>query len=358
MRIPVTKPFLPSREDFKKLIDDIWDRQWLTNNGPLLCEFESGLKEYLKVQNLHAVTSGTIGLQLALKSLPAGSEVITTPFSYVATTSALVWEGLIPVFADISPESLNIDPKRVRDAITNRTSAILATHVYGNPCEVEELERIAGENDLVVIYDAAHAFGTRYRDRSILDHGDFSVLSFHATKMFHTINGGAVIAKDENKGAEIARRRNFGHIGVNEFDGVGINAKVGEIHAAIGLLNLAKANELIDRRRTQWMRYREGIENTSLRTIALTDEEGYNASYFPILFESPEHAELITARAARRGMEFRRYFSPALNKLDYVEYSPCPIAEDIAQRVCCLPLYHELTIEQQSEVLETVLSNE
>jgi len=356
MRIPVTRPYLPPAEDFKQYVDGIWERKWLTNHGPLSEQFETGLKEFLGVEHLCLVTSGTSGLQLALKTLKPSTEVITTPFSYVATTSTLIWEGFKPVFADIDPNTLNIDPEKVEPLINEQTSAILATHVYGNPCAVEVLERIARKYELELIFDAAHAFGTKYRGRSVLEHGDFSVLSFHATKIFHTVNGGAVVSRDEKRSESISRYRNFGHIGVNEFDGPGINAKMGELHSAMGLLNLEAAEDLLKKRRSQWNYYRESIENSGLRTISTVDGEGYNAAYFPVLFPNGEKAGMAIAHAAEKGIEFRRYFSPSLNKLSYVKYRPCPIAEDVANRVCCLPLYHDLSIEDQIEVISIALN--
>jgi dTDP-4-amino-4,6-dideoxygalactose transaminase len=358
MRIPLTKPFLPPKEAYERYIDGIWSRRWLTNHGPLVNAFEKRLQEIFKTDHIAAVTSGTIGLQLVLKILKTGSEVITTPLSYVATTSAIVWEGLKPVFADIDERTLNIDPSRVSDLITEKTSAILATHVYGNPCQVKELERIASKHGLVLIFDAAHAFGSLLDDSPVMNAGDYSVMSFHATKLFHTVNGGAIFCK-RREHLEIMRKfRNFGHTGINEFDGPGINAKVSEFHAAMGLLNLDYADDLIERRRSQWFRYRQGISGMNLRTIHLADEGGYNAAYFPLIFPDSTTALVTIEKAKARGIELRRYFYPALNTLNYVDHTPCPIAEEMAPRICCLPLYHDMTTEEQTEVLAILTENE
>ncbi|HKK39355.1 MAG TPA: DegT/DnrJ/EryC1/StrS family aminotransferase [Cryomorphaceae bacterium] len=356
MRIPVTKPYLPSKERYKEMVDQIWDEQWLTNNGPFLKQFEKELEEFLGVKNGSVVTSGCTALQLALKTLEPGGEIITTPFSYVATTAAIVWEGFTPIFADIETDSLCIDANEVEKKITGKTKAILATHVYGNPCNVEDLERIALKHGIPLFFDGAHAFGADYNGKSILAYGDISVLSFHATKLFHTVNGGAVFCKSEKDKAKIDRFRNFGHVGVNEFDGVGINAKMCEFHSAMGLLNLEAAAELIDQRRTQWNFYRKGIEGSDLTTIVLRDAEGYNGAYFPVIFQNASKLQKAIDLAMDRGIELRKYFNPSLNRLDYVNYQSCPISEDISERICCLPQYHDLDEKGQQEVLQLILS--
>ncbi len=356
MRIPVTKPFLPSKERYKEMVDQIWDNQWLTNNGAFLQRFEKDLEHFLGTSHTSVVTSGTIALQLALKTLEPGGEIITSPFSYVATTSAIVWEGFTPIFADIEGDSLCIDPAEVERKITNKTKAILATHVYGNPCKIEELERISAKYGIPLFFDGAHAFGTTYGGKSVLAYGDISVLSFHATKLFHTVNGGAVFCKSAEGKEKIDRFRNFGHVGVNEFDGVGINAKMCEFHSAMGLLNLEVAADLIDQRRTQWNFYRKGIVGSKLQTIVLSDDEGYNGAYFPVIFPNASKLQKVIDLATEKGIELRRYFNPSLNRLDYVKYQACPISEDISERICCLPQYHDLTIKEQIEVLELILS--
>ncbi len=356
MRIPVTKPFLPSIERYKEMVDQIWDNQWLTNNGDFLQCFEKDLEHFLGTSHTSVVTSGTMALQLALKTLEPGGEIITSPFSYVATTSAIVWEGFEPIFADVEPDTLCIDPAEVEKNIGPKTKAILATHVYGNPCDIEALEHLSAKHGIPLFFDGAHAFGTTYGDKSVLAYGDISVLSFHATKLFHTVNGGALFCKSSEGKGKIDRFRNFGHVGVNEFDGVGINGKMCEFHSAMGLLNLEVAAELIDQRRTQWNFYRKGIEGSELKTVSLRDEDGYNGAYFPVIFSNSLKVQKAIDLATEKGIELRRYFNPSLNHLDYVKYQSCPISEDISERICCLPQYHDLTNNDQSEVLELILS--
>ena len=247
--IPVTKPFLPPKEDYLAYIDQIYERNWLSNDGPLLRELETKLKDYLKVENLLFVTNGTIALQLAIKALDLTGEIITTPFSYVATTSSIVWENCQPVFVDIDPARLSIDPDKIEAAITDQTSAILATHVYGIPCHVEKIDAIAKTHKLKVIYDAAHAFGVNYKGQSVLNYGDISILSSHATKIFQTVEGGAVIAKDPEIVKKAFYMRNFGHAGFDKFNGVGINGKNSEMHAAMGLCNLNYMDAIIKKRK-------------------------------------------------------------------------------------------------------------
>ena len=236
--IPVTKPFLPPKEEYEDFLRGIWSRNWLTNNGPLVNELELRLKEYLKVKHLLYLSNGTIALQIAIKALGLKGEIITTPFSYVATTSSIVWENCKPVFVDIDPKTLNIDPEKLETAITKKTTAILATHVYGNPCDIEAIQAIADKHHLKVIYDAAHCFGTKYKGKSVFEYGDVSTTSFHSTKIFHTVEGGAVFTKDPSMLKRMAYMRNFGHDGPEKFNGVGINGKNSEFHAAMGLVNL------------------------------------------------------------------------------------------------------------------------
>src|SRR5690606_27065948 len=236
--IPVTKPFLPKVEEYDKYLASIWERQWLTNNGPLVNEFELKLKEYLDVNHLLYVSNGTIALQIAIKALELSGEIITTPFSFVATTSSIVWEGCKPVFVDIDSETFNIDPRKIESAITPSTSAILATHVYGNPCDIDAIQKIADKYNLKVIYDAAHCFGTKYKGKSVFDYGDISTTSFHATKLFHSIEGGAVFTRCPELLKKMSFIRNFGHNGPSDFKELGLNGKNSEFHAAMGLCNL------------------------------------------------------------------------------------------------------------------------
>lgn len=344
--INVTKPFLPPKEVYYKYLDEIWNRCWLTNNGPLVNELELRLKDYLRLNHLLFLSNGTIAIQIAIKALDLKGEVITTPFSYVATTSSLVWENCKPVFVDIEDQTLNIDPDKIEAAITKKTSAILATHVFGIPCQVDRIEKIAKQHNLKVIYDAAHCFGTWYKGKSIFEYGDISTTSFHATKLFHTIEGGAVVSNSPELTNRMAKMRNFGHDGPTKFSGVGINGKNSEYHAAMGLANLQFIEEILAARKHQYQRYQQRMEDTLRVTMPSPPEDKriqWNYAYCPILFES-EDALLKAQDALHQHYVYpRRYFYPALNNLEYVTATSCPIAEDVSRRVLCLPVYHDMT---------------
>jgi len=346
MNINVTKPFLPPRSEYEAYIAGIWNREWLTNNGPLVNELEMGLKEYLGLDHLLYVSNGTIAIQLALKALDVTGEVITTPFSYVATSSSIVWEGCKPVMADISLTDFNIDPARIEEKITSETSAIVATHVYGNPCDVDAIDAIAARHGLKVIYDAAHAFGTKYKGRSLFDFGDVSTASFHATKLFHTIEGGAVMARKPEVLKRMAEMRNFGHVSPVSFHEVGINGKNSEFHAAMGLCNLKYVDEILATRRRLSERYDEHLEGLPvLRPRPRADTE-YNHAYYALAFESETQLQKVIADLQVQSVFPRRYFFPSLSELPYVETNACPVSEDVSRRVMCLPLYHTLSVEE------------
>ena len=354
--IQITDPFLPPQEEYQELLKGIWDRNWLTNNGPMVKELEQKLVEKLGVDNFTMVTNGTISLQIAAKALELSGEVITTPFSYVATVSSLVWENLTPVFADISPDDFNVDPDKIASAITDQTSAIMVTHVFGVPCKVEQIAAIAKQHGIKVIYDAAHAFGVKYKGRSVLREGDVSSISMHATKLFHSIEGGGLITESEDLVYRFARMRNFGH-NYEEFDGVGINGKCSEFHAAMGLINLKYIDQIIARRKEiyqHYLRLLADVAQLSFQKIDLKNVE-YNYSYFPVLFET-EHQLLHAVDCLNKeGIYPRRYFYPALNTLTYLgKRQSCPQAESIAQRILCLPSSHNITNEQLSHVASVI----
>jgi dTDP-4-amino-4,6-dideoxygalactose transaminase len=354
--INVTKPFLPPKEEYDQYIQGIWRREWLTNNGPLVNELELKLKEYLKLPHLFYVGNGTIAIQIAIKALGLKGEIITTPFSYVATTSSIVWEGCRPVFVDIHPDTLNINPLLIEAAITPETSAILATHVFGNPCDVEAIEAIAAKHNLKVIYDGAHAFGTNYKGKSILHYGDISTLSFHATKLFHTIEGGAIITKDPVLAKEIAHMRNFGHAGPETFHGVGINGKNCEFHAAMGLCNLKYIYGILDRRKEQSERYDYMLRNLKVGRPKPQANTEYNYAYYPIVFENEE--ALLKATNALHGIYVypRRYFYPSLETLNYVTPDQeVKVSTDVSKRILCLPLYHDLSMEEVDMISRALL---
>jgi dTDP-4-amino-4,6-dideoxygalactose transaminase len=352
--IPVTKPFLPPREEYDRYLDGIWKRNWLTNNGPLVNELELKLKDYLEIKHLLFLGNGTIALQIAIKALELKGEIITTPFSYVATTSSIVWEGCTPVFVDIDSDSYNIDPKKIERAITPETSGILATHCFGNPCEIAQIQDIADKHGLKVIYDAAHCFGTKYKGRSIFDYGDVSVTSFHSTKLFHTIEGGAVFTKDPGLLKKMAYMRNFGHDGPDKFYGLGINGKNSEFHAAMGLVNLKYVSEILASRKRQALYYQKILGGLRVKFIQLLESNGYNYSYFPILFESEEDLKRTKSELEKHEIFPRRYFYPSLSDLNYVKGSS-PVSDDVASRVICLPLYFDLTHEEQDMIARLML---
>ncbi len=343
--INVTKPFLPPIAEYQDYVKQIWDRNWLTNNGPLVNELELRLKVFLGTDHLLYLNNGTIALQIAIKALQLKGEVITTPFSYVATTSSIVWEGCKPVFVDIDAATLNIDETKIEAAITENTSAIIATHTYGNPCNVEVIDAIAARHNLKVIYDAAHCFGTKYKGVSIFNYGDISTTSFHATKLFHTIEGGAVFTKDPELLKKMAYMRNFGHHGPVEFMEIGINAKNSEFHAAMGLTNFKYIDEILAGRKKQFDQYNEWMRYMHVKNIMLLENSEYNCSYYPVIFAS--EAALLKAVEMLNGHWIypRRYFYPALNNLQYVEHFNTPVGDDISARVLCLPVYHGLQKE-------------
>ena len=356
MVINVTKPFLPEIADYSELLSRIWSTGWLTNNGPMVLELEERLRSFLGVKNLSFVSNGTIALQIAIRSLRLSGEIITTPFSYVATTSTIVWEHCRPVMVDIDPQTFNIDPRNIEGAITPKTSAILATHVYGNPCDVVEIERIAAKHGIKVIYDAAHAFGVRYLEDSIFNFGDVSCVSFHATKLFHTIEGGAVIARDAEVDHLVSRMRNFGHASPTSFDEIGINGKNSEFHAAMGLINLPQVSEIIAKRHKISERYREHLKQI-LRHQEIDSECEYNYAYYPVIFESEEDLLRGMARLKERDVHPRRYFYPSLSNLPYLDSAfDTPVCADLAPRALCLPLYPSLDLADVDMICEILQS--
>ncbi len=337
--IPVTKSYLPPIKEYFEYIERIWDSNQLTNNGQFVQELETKLKEYLGVKHLFFVSNGTIALQIAIKALNLSGEIITTPFSYVATTSSIVWEGCQPVFVDIDPQTLCIVPDLIEEAITEKTTGILPTHVYGIPCDVEKIKQIAQKHGLKVIYDAAHTFGVKYKDRSLVSYGDVSTLSFHATKLFHTVEGGAIITDNDEFAHRIGYMRNFGHKGQEDFWGVGINGKNSEFHAAMGLCNLPHIPEIMAARKQVCELYDELLLGSGLTRPVLPEGTEYNFAYYPVLF--PSEDALLQARDRLNAIQIfpRRYFYPSLNNLPYVRQNPFPIADVASPCVLCLPIY-------------------
>lgn len=324
----------------------IWEREWLTNNGPLLNELELKLKEHLDVDHLLFLSNGTIAIQIAIRALGLEGEIITTPFSYVATTSSIVWEHCQPVMVDICPNMLNIDSSKIEQAITTKTTAILATHVFGNPCNVEAISAIARKYNLKVIYDAAHAFSTKYKGKSLLSYGDVSTCSFHSTKLFHTVEGGAVTTPYPEILRRMAMMRNFGHSSATEFGDIGINGKNSEFHAAMGLCNLKYIQEILAVRRRLSERYQSNLEGLPVKLQEILPHTEYNYAYFPVIFDSEATLLRLLEQLNLNSIYPRRYFHPSLSKLPYVYDQTTPIAEDISRRILCLPLYHTLSMEE------------
>jgi dTDP-4-amino-4,6-dideoxygalactose transaminase len=351
--INVTKTFLPPFDEYTTMLKRAWDNTWITNNGELLRELEQKLKDYLRVKNLLVCSNGTIVLQMALKALNISGEVITTPFSYVATTTTILWENCTPVFVDIDTVNFCIDPAKIEASITPKTQAILATHVYGYPCDVEAIEKIASKHKLKVIYDAAHAFGTFYKGKTIFDYGDVSTCSFHATKIFHTGEGGCIITNNDTLLKQISLYRSFGHIG-DDYYTMGINAKNSEFHAAMGLCNLKYIDDILKQQKLKWEFYYTALKNTGLQLLNIPDDITYNYSYFPVIFASESELDVTVAHLNEQGIFPRRYFYPSLNKLNYVNYQSCPIAESVASRVICLPLYFDLSQDDQQFIIKII----
>ena len=353
--INVTKTFFPPLDEYQAQLQRIWNNQWLTNRGELVLELEEKLKNYLSVDHILVTNNGTIPIQIALKLLGNGGEIITTPFSYVATSAAIVWEHCTPVFVDIHPDYLTMDETKIEAAITEKTTCILATHVFGNPCHVEAIEAIAKKHHLKVIYDAAHAFGVTYNGASIFEYGDVSTCSFHATKLFHTGEGGALFAKDEDLQHQLFYSHNFGHDGPLTFHGLGINGKISELQAAMGLAVLPHMETILAERKRVVDFYNQNLDVTKVQTLKIRENTEWNYSYYPIVFED-EDTLLRVQKALNEEQIFpRRYFYPSLNTINYVENSSMPVSESIAARILCLPMYVELN-QSDLEFIVSILN--
>jgi dTDP-4-amino-4,6-dideoxygalactose transaminase len=350
--IPVTKPFLPPISEYMAQVQRAYDNEWLTNRGELVLELEEKLKAYLDVSNILIMNNGTIPLQIALKLLGNGGEIITTPFSYVATTAAIVWENCTPVFVDIHPEYLTIDESLIEAAITPKTTCILATHVFGNPCNVGEIDRIAKKYNLKVIYDAAHCFGVKYNGKSIFEYGDISTCSFHATKLFHTGEGGAIFCKDVELRHKIFYSHNFGHNGPNDFFGVGINGKISELQAAMGLALFPYMDSILAKRKEIIEFYNTNLDLNKVRTLKIRQNTIWNYSYYPVILDN--EAILLGLLDELRQIEIfpRRYFSPSLNSVNYVKCSNMLNSDLTSVKIICLPLYYELDVASLTYLIE------
>jgi dTDP-4-amino-4,6-dideoxygalactose transaminase len=352
--INVTKTFFPPLDEYQIQLQRIWNNQWLTNRGELVLELEEKLKGYLKVNHILVTNNGTIPIQIALKLLGNEGEIITTPFSYVATSAAIVWEKCIPVFVDIHPEYLTIDETKIESAITEKTTAILATHVFGNPCHIEAIEAIAKKHNLKVIYDAAHAFGVIFNGSSIFEYGDVSTCSFHATKLFHTGEGGALFAKDIDLQHKLFYSHNFGHDGPLAFHGLGVNGKISELQAAMGLTVLPYMETILTERKRVVDFYNQNVDFSKVQILKIRENTQWNFSYYPVIFK--DEATLLNVQKTLNDMQIfpRRYFYPSLNTINYMERTCMPISESVASRILCLPLFVGLNVNDLNKIVRIV----
>jgi dTDP-4-amino-4,6-dideoxy-D-glucose transaminase len=360
--IYVTRPDLPDLDDFTNSIAEIWESGWLTNMGAFHTRLEEELRVFLGVKYISLFCNGTIALMTALKALEIEGEVITTPYSFVATAHAIVWNGLKPVFVDVLQENGNMDPQKIEQAITKNTSAILPVHVYGNPCEVERIQEIADRHHLKVIYDAAHAFGVKKDDVSILNYGDLSVLSFHATKVFNTIEGGAIISDTAEMKLKIDRLKNFGFVNEEVVEGIGINGKMNELQALWGILNLRKYEKNVAKRKNIFEYYRRELKNVSgFRIITAADNINCNYSYLPCIID--ENYKLsrdeLYKEFQKKRIFVRKYFYPLIT--DFPAYNResnyIKNSTKLASQIVCLPIYSDLTRQDQDRIIEVMRRN-
>jgi dTDP-4-amino-4,6-dideoxygalactose transaminase len=364
--IYVTQPFLPPLEEFQPYLAQIWANKILTNGGPFHQQLEGALCDYLGVKHLALCANATMGLVMALQALEIADEVITTPYSFVATANSLLWNGLQPVFVDIDPQTLNIDPEKIKSAITPRTKAILAVHCYGNPCTVEAIEAIAAEHKLKVIYDAAHAFGVKHRGQSVLHHGDLSVVSFHATKVFNTFEGGAIVCPDLATKQHIDHLKNFGFINETTVVASGINGKMSEFNAALGLLQLKHVERALSQRQAVDLAYRQALEDVpGLSCLQKPANAQSNHAYFPVLVDEsyPLSRDELHQKFNDHNIFTRRYFYPLISNFPMYKNMPSanpanlPFATSAAEKVLCLPIYPGLSTDDQNRIIQIIRDN-
>ena len=363
--ITVTSPLLPDLDEFYECLKEVWDKRWITNNGVFHQQLEKELSAYLKVPYLSLFTNGTLPLITALQALEISGEVITTPYSFVATSHALWWNGIKPVFVDIDPTTGNINPELIEQAITSKTTAIMPVHVYGTPCQTDRIQQIADKDGLKVIYDAAHAFGVEVNGKSILEAGDMSTLSFHATKVYNTVEGGALIVKDEEMKNRIDDLKNFGFHDEVTVVAPGINSKMDEIRAVYGLLNLRQVDKAIEARRKVAMKYFDALKNVEgISCLTLSSNVRHNYSYFPIFVDEEKYGmsrDDLYFKMQRQGVYGRRYFYPLITQ--FPTYLECPgaqkenlpVAHKISDSVICLPLYHNLSEDDVQRVIKSII---
>ncbi|MBU3003045.1 DegT/DnrJ/EryC1/StrS family aminotransferase [Paraglaciecola arctica] len=356
-KIPLNKPYLPNFSKYTKYLANMYDNVWLTNNGPLLKELTVRMEEYLGVKNLLLNSSGTMALQIAYKTLNLTGNVVTTPYSFIATSNSLDWLGLKLNFADVDGQSFNLCPKNAQQAINKKTSAIVPVHVYGNPCDVNALEKIAKQHKLKLVYDAAHAFNVKVAGQSIMSFGDASILSFHATKVFHCIEGGAVVFKHKDDFEKASHMINFGiNTSTGNIDNSGINGKMSEAHAAMGLVMLDDLDKILKRRLEHYCLYKTLLGDKVIYPNWHPDAT-QNAAYFPIIFESEKQCSRVFQHLEKNGIQSRRYFSPSLNEIEHLSRpsrTACPASQSLARRTLCLPLFVELSFKDINRVCAAV----
>ncbi len=364
-KIFVTKTFLPNINEFIALIKPLWRTSQLTNNGNYVKKLKSKLELFLLQKNLSVVSSGDVALNLAIKALDIKDEVITTPFSYVSTTNSILWQQCKPIFVDIDPNSFCIDVNKIEESITRKTSAIIVTHVFGNPCDIKKIKIIAKKYNLKIIYDAAHAFNVKIKNRSILNYGDASILSFHATKIFHTVEGGAVITQNKKLLDKINLMKQFGHNG-DDYRYIGINARMSELHAAMGLVNLKHYHKVVKVRKVKTFYYDNLLNNlfvsSKLKKQQINDDVSYNYSYYPIVFNNELILKKTLKELNKNNFFPRRYFYPSLNTLKFLDKKlkvKCPVSESISKRILCLPNDYYIDtkfIENISTIIKQTIS--
>ena len=354
--LQITRPYLPPRQSFSSHVDGIYSRQWLTNDGPLVKQLEVEVAQFLGSPEMALVSNGTMAIQLAIQALDLRGEIITTPFSYIATTTSILWENCSPTFVDIERDGFNIDASSIEEAITDHTSAILATHCFGIACDIEKIQNIADRHGLKVIYDAAHCFGSTYDGESIFRFGDIATCSFHATKLFHTVEGGGVFANDPDVLHKIRLLRNFGHDGPEKFTGLGINGKNSEFHAAMGLAILPHIDDILMKRHEINERYFMNLSSQVGVSISDPKREGWNSAYCPVFFESENSCLAVKKNLEKENIFPRRYFYPSLDTIHPQDRVECTRARSMASRILCLPSFHELK-DSEIDRICTIISN-
>lgn len=353
----VTMPSLAPIEDFTSLLEGVWESGVLTHNGPLVQQLEMDICNVVGLQNFVAVVNGTVALQMAIRALELHGEIITTPFTWIATISSIIWEHCTPVFVDIDPETLNIDPSKIEEKITVRTSAIIPVHVFGNPCDIDAIDSIAQKHNLKVIYDAAHGVGSSYKGISLLEYGDISATSLHATKLFNTGEGGGCITTSNELHEKLKRIRFFGHDENKDIVEDGFNGKMTEIHAALGLANLKYYDSVLTDRKEKYFHYKSQLEQSDKLSFQKIKHGECNYSYFPVIFESEDLLLKVLEKLSQKGIFPRRYFYPSVNTYSkIVPYNELPFSEDISKRILCLPLYYTLELSKIDEICTIILS--